>query len=270
MPTLILLLALFLDGPLERLGRLDEPELKEASGIVASRRHPGIFWVHNDSGNPPTLFAVARDGRLVRKFTVAAPNIDWEDIAIDGDGHLYLGDIGNNTLALPVRTIYRLAEPDPHQPAAGPLKVERASHYRFPPGTAFDAEALVVEGEEALVIAKTHDRRDAEIFAIPLDPPTPLLRPALPKKVGTLAGFTEPVTGADLTPDGHLLAVGALDVARVYERTEKGSWKLLGAVRYQADGIEAIAWDGLDLILAGEGRGLYRIPERTWRAAPNP
>ena len=39
--------------PMERTGRLDDPAIVEASGIVASRKHRGIFWVHNDSGNPP-------------------------------------------------------------------------------------------------------------------------------------------------------------------------------------------------------------------------
>ena len=100
-------------GPLQRLGRLDHPPIREASGIVASRRHPGVFWVHNDSGNAAALFAVKRDGTLVREYAVRAPNLDWEDIATDDDGHLYIGDIGNNGKRLRIRAIYRLDEPDP-------------------------------------------------------------------------------------------------------------------------------------------------------------
>ena len=75
-------------NPLETIGRLDEKLIPEASGIVKSRRHSGIFWVHNDSGNPPLLFAIRADGRIVRQFRLAIPNIDWEDIAIDDQGHL--------------------------------------------------------------------------------------------------------------------------------------------------------------------------------------
>src|SRR3954465_12348967 len=81
---------------LEPLGRLRDPAIREASGLVKSRRHPDLYWVHNDSGNPPCLFAVRRDGTLVRKYTVGVPNVDWEDIAADDRGHLYLGEIGNN------------------------------------------------------------------------------------------------------------------------------------------------------------------------------
>src|SRR3954468_6307892 len=89
--------------PLERLGRLDHPAIREASGIVASRRHPGVFWVHNDSQNPAALFAVRRDGSLVGEFTLGVPNVDWEDIAADDQGHLYLADTGNNGGLLPIR-----------------------------------------------------------------------------------------------------------------------------------------------------------------------
>src|ERR1700679_1064290 len=108
-------------APLEVAGRLDERLIPEASGIVKSRRHAGIFWVHNDSGNPPLLFAVRGDGRIVRQFRLAIPNIDWEDIAVDDHGHLYLGDIGNNIGALPLRVIYRIDEPDPNAQGDRPI-----------------------------------------------------------------------------------------------------------------------------------------------------
>jgi len=250
---------------IESLGRLDHPAIREASGIVQSRRHPGIFWVHNDSGNRPALFAVRRDGSLVHEFAVAALNVDWEDIAIDDEGQLYIGEIGNNFNLLPLRAIYRVEEPDPIKPATDPLPVTAASYYRFPPKGRFDAEALFLQNGRAIVVAKTFDKREAELYAIPLDPPAPLLRPAFPQRVGTLPEFTEPVTGADLSADGRLLAVCSLAIARVYAKAADGTWKKVGQALYKADGIEAICWDGLDLIIAGEGRGIYRIAEATWR-----
>ncbi|SIN82501.1 hypothetical protein SAMN05444166_1122 [Singulisphaera sp. GP187] len=262
-------------SPLERVGRLDAPAIREASGIVASRRHPGIFWVHNDSGNLPSLFAVKRDGSLVREYLVRVPNIDWEDIAIDNDGHLYLGEIGNNDGRLPLRAIHRIDEPDPTQPGTGALVVEATSYYRFPRSGRFDAESLFLDAGRAVVVAKTFHRDEAELFAIPLSPPAPLLRPAVPESLGRLPQFREPATGADLTRDGRLLAVCAVNVARVYQRDRSGLWTLVGTVRYQADDVEAIAWDGLDLVLAGENRALYRISETGWRTgrekvAPDP
>jgi hypothetical protein len=252
--------------PLQPLGRLEHPPIREVSGIVASRRHPGVFWVHNDSGNPPALFAVRRDGTLLREYAVNVPNIDWEDIATDDDGHLYLGEIGNNGGLLPVRAIYRVDEPDPSRPAEEKLQVTLASYFRFPPGGRFDSESLYIDRGRAVVVAKTFDRREAELYSVPLDPAAPLLRPAMPERLGTLPAFVEPATGAGLTADGHSLAVCSYDVARIYRR-ESDRWTLAATVRYEADGIEAIAWDGEDLILAGEGRGLFRIAATTWRTS---
>ena len=168
-------------GEFARVGRLEHPTIREASGIVASRKHPGIFWVHNDSGNPPALFAVRRDGTLVREYRVAAPNVDWEDIAADDAGHLYIGEIGNNGGNLPLRAIYRVDEPDPAEPAEKPLPVTLSTFYRFPAGGRFDAESLVIDGTRALVVAKYLNGREAEVFAIPIDPPAP---PAPPGPAG--------------------------------------------------------------------------------------
>jgi hypothetical protein len=258
-------LAILASDAAETIGRLAHPAIKEASGIVKSRRHAGIYWVHNDSGNPPALFAVRRDGTLVREYAVSAPNVDWEDIATDDDGHLYVGDIGNNDLRLPIRAIYRVDEPDPAVKAEKPLEVTRAIFYKFPRTGRFDCEAMVIDRDRVILIAKTTDSREAEIYVLPLNTVAPLMRPATPERIGALPGFTRPVTGADLSADGQWLAVCSPTEARVYERADDG-WKCIGQASYRDESIEAICWDDRDLILAGEGRGLYRVAEARWRA----
>ncbi len=263
-PLLIVLLPPGDDG-VRKVGRLDHPAIKEASGIVASRRHPGIFWVHNDSGNPPVLYAVKRDGSLVREFAVAVPNVDWEDIAIDDSGHLYLGDIGNNDNRLPLRAIYQIDEPDPDQPAEAPLQSSRATFYKFESKQArFDAEALFLLDGRFIVITKRHDGGEAEMMALPLDPPASLGRPALPEKVGKLAGLKAPVTGADLSADGRLLGVVTYEHVYIYERLSD-SWGPLGKVKHHVADAEAVCWDGTDLLVAGESRAIAVVPESAWR-----
>ena len=256
-------------APLEPLGRLEPRLVPEASGIVKSRRHPGIFWVHNDSGNPPLLFAINADGRIVRQFGLAIPNIDWEDIAIDDHGHLYLGDIGNNLGALPIRAIYRIDEPDPAKPIEQPLAATAVSRYALPRDNRFDAEGLDVDDGNAIVIAKYLDGREAELFAVPLGPPSPLYRPAQPQSIGKLAGFTEPATGSDLDVDRMSLAVCSSAVTRIYRRTDvrKHDWKLVSEVRYPAAPVEGVCWDGRDLVLVAEGGAIFRITEKRWRDA---
>jgi hypothetical protein len=256
--------------PLERTGWLDDKLIPEASGIVKSRQYPGIFWVHNDSGNPPLLFAVNGDGRIVRQFRLAVPNTDWEDIAIDDQGHLYLGDIGNNGGLLPLRAIYRIDEPDPAALADKPLPASAATFYAMPKENRFDAESLFYDRGSMVVIRKAYDGREAELFTVPIEPPSPLLIPARPHSVGRLPGFTEPATGADLSADRTHLAVCSTAVTRVYHRDalDSPAWKLVAVVRYKAVPVEGIAWDGADLRLVAEGGAFYRLQEKTWRTAP--
>ena len=110
-------------APLGKIAdRLADPALVECSGVVASRAHPGALWAHNDSGNAAELFAIGADGITVARYAVAAPNIDWEDIAI-GDGGIYLADVGNNRRDRPEVQVLRIDEPDPRVPPAAALPV---------------------------------------------------------------------------------------------------------------------------------------------------
>jgi hypothetical protein len=265
MRVVILIWTLILaDNAAVQVGTLVDPAIKEASGIVKSRVHAGVYWVHNDSGNPPALFAVREDGSLIRRFDVAVPNIDWEDVAADSAGHLYIGDIGNNGGRLSLRAIYQFDEPDPSRATKEPLKPTLAVHYKMARPARFDAESLAIDGDRAILVTKRSDKHEAELRSVPLDASATLLHPATPETLGTLPGFDESATGADLSADGKRLAVVSLKSVRVYERRGE-TWTPIGEARFQADGVEAIAWDGDDLILAGEGRGIYRIKARDWQ-----
>ena len=164
--------------------------LPEASGIVKSRRHPGIFWVHNDSGNPPALFAIRRDGTVVREFRLEVPNVDWEDIAIDDEGHLYLGDIGNNGGLLALRAVYRIDEPDPGQAGGRTLTGsgrDASTAFHAAIGSTPRGCSTIRPAGSAVLVAKRFDGREAELFTVPFKPPAPLLRPATPRQIGDAA-----------------------------------------------------------------------------------
>ena len=73
-------------GTVRHAARFRRPrELPGAGGTPAST---GSITT---PGTLPALFAVRRDGTLVREFRLAVPNIDWEDIAADDQGHLLRG-----------------------------------------------------------------------------------------------------------------------------------------------------------------------------------
>src|SRR5688572_3661086 len=97
-----------------QLGKIDNASITESSGVVASRRYTNVFWTHNDGGKSDTLFAIARDGKTLAEFKVTGANFDdWEDIAIDNEGHLYLADTGDNEAKRKKVKIFRIDEPDP-------------------------------------------------------------------------------------------------------------------------------------------------------------
>jgi hypothetical protein len=150
------------------------------------------------------------------------------------------------------------------------LKASSISFYSQPRSDRFDAEGLFIDQGTGILVAKHLDGREAELFSIPIDPPAPLPRPARPRSIGRLAGFTEPATGASLKEDGKLLAVCSYSVTRVYRREgpQSPAWQPVSEVRYPPSPIEGIAWDGRDLVLVAEGGGFFRLSEQTWRAAP--
>jgi hypothetical protein len=88
--------------------------IAESSGLVASRRHAGVYWTHNDSGDGPYVFAVsAKTGRTLARVRLAGVAArDMEAISMGPDGDVYVGDIGDNLNgAWPHVWIYRFPEP---------------------------------------------------------------------------------------------------------------------------------------------------------------
>jgi hypothetical protein len=100
------------------IGKLDSVTLVEASGIAASRRYPGYFWTHNDSGNPSDVYLIDSTGAIKAIIgTINYGNRDWEDIAVapgpdPTQSYIYIGEIGDNNDAHPSSAVYRLPEPD--------------------------------------------------------------------------------------------------------------------------------------------------------------
>jgi hypothetical protein len=248
----------------EIIGRIEHEPLAESSGIIASRQHEGIFWTHNDSGHPAVLFAITRTGELVAELPVAARNVDWEDIAIDGQGRLYIGDIGNNRRDRTEIAVHRLEEPDPRAPAAAGerLAVERTWRLRYP-DRPFDAEALFIHEDHGYIISKLMPGRPAGLYRFPLD---------ARDGATTLEGVAEvpvrmPVTAADISADGQRLAVlsvGGLHVFEIDGKPEAVAKAAVRHVRYLHPMIEAACFVEDGVLVTAESREvfLFRVEDR--------
>lgn len=69
--------------------------LRENSGLV--ERSGSGYWAIADSGSAPVIYAIDPTGEIVGSHRLMIPeNIDWEDMASDRAGRLFIGDIGDN------------------------------------------------------------------------------------------------------------------------------------------------------------------------------
>ncbi len=115
---------------LSPVNRINFKPINESSGLVKSRTFQDVFWTHNDSEDKARIFAIRRDGSIIKsknslnnyggiKIT-QAENVDWEEIAVDDAGNLIIADSGNNDNLRKDLTIYFVKEPDPFEKSAAP------------------------------------------------------------------------------------------------------------------------------------------------------
>jgi hypothetical protein len=254
----------FLSISVREIGRIGPREISESSGVFASRVHPGILYTHNDAGNAPILFAINARGALIGRYTLNVPNVDWEDVAADAAGHLFIADTGNNDLDRDVVVVHRLAEPAPTthhggKPERRALTVERSYSLRWPAG-AIDAEALVVSGSFGYLITKRKDGGSAEVYRFVLGKSK---GPRTLKKIADLPVRT-PVTGADLSARARTLAVVA--TGGLYLFKVRGNIAAAGQLSPQTISlptdrqIEGITFSPTGgLFLTAESRELYAV-----------
>ena len=257
--------------PAVRVGPVP-PELPEMSGLVASRRHDGVYWAENDSGNPFELFALRADGTIVARFPLTGgTNVDCEDIAIGpcqrarAESCLYLGDIGDNLEQRQRLVVYEI--PEPAALVAKPLAAHPlAFTYADRP---HNAEALLVDPHDArlYVVTKEIDSLGS-VYRLDGLGAGRLARAVRLHGLTAPAGFGGLTTGAAVHPSGR----------RVLLRTYTQVWEYRGGPEQSLGAIlattpvavpgatqpqgEAVTYthDGRGYLLGTEREGpLYRV-----------
>jgi len=252
----------FLEG--QKVGQIQSPRLTEISGLVASRRTPGVLWVHNDSGDGPFVYTVNLKGDLLAVYHVTGAQArDWEDIAIGpgpqpGMDYLYIGDTGDNTGQYPSLTIYRVQEPavDPHARGLdAKTKPVEAIRMVYPDGPR-DAETLLVDPltRDLYIVSKRDLFSRVYLARYPQSTTQKIQLELVCLLPWGLA------TGGDVSPDGKKVVVRSPYWASLWERDPAGP--LWQAFRGKARTLplasepqgEAIGFDP-------NGQGYYTISE---------
>jgi hypothetical protein len=242
------------DGAVAGTGRVQTRSLDEASGLIASTRESGVFWTHND-GEDGHLYAIRSDGSIVSRTRINARFEDWEDIATDAQGRLYLADVGNNSRSRKQVRIYRLPEPDTKP--AGDLEVAQEFRLTFA-GKPFNCESLFIWKEHGYLISKSPEGEAATLYRFDLESAA---KKQVLQEVLKLPIEVE-VTAADISPDGARLAV--LSHTSLFVLRIDGEISNAATAQPQRFGIPAVKAEGCSftedgvLVIAESGH-IFRV-----------
>lgn len=202
------------------VGKVDKA-LEEASGLVASISHTGYFWTHNDSGNDAEVFLIDDKANVAATYTLAnTKNRDWEDITmatLDGRNYLYIGEIGDNNAAYPLKMLYRFEEPTA---TTGNHTINQFDtlYIQLPDGSR-DTEALMFDpvSTDLFLISKREDSVRLYEFSSRWNSGDTLI----PEKKLTLPFHN--VVAADISPDGKEVILKTYDYVYYWKREKAES-----------------------------------------------
>lgn len=232
--------------------------IHESSGIELMPQQ-GMYITHNDAGNNAQLYVIDQKGKLINTHTLKLPNVDWEDLARDDKGNLYISDTGNNNNKRRELAIYKVPFDNLQQPEAIRFRyADQPENSSKKDRKSFDSEALFwSEGNLYLVTKDRNGSNVAEVYQLPDQPGN-----YTAKQIGSLE-MKEPVTGASISPDGHtvaLLSEGKIHLFRqvaspqTFFKKKPEEIKLPGAGQTEGITFE----DNDNLIITSEGGNLYR------------
>ena len=263
--TFFLLISCSNFGQLTYVTKLPK-KLKENSGIVYYA--DSTAWFIEDNGNPDEIYKVDFKGNLLKEVKVKnAKNQDWEDLAKDENGNLYIGDFGNNGNSRKDLVIYKLPNPEND---LGDIIMAEKIYFNYPEQTVFppereklfyDAEAFFYHSGFLYIITKNRANPfpgHALLYKVPAQPGK-----YNAKYIGNFNTCEDwetcQITAADISPDGKtivLLSYGKLWVVKnfTFDDFSKGTIKKFDlGVRTQ---LESICFmNNGTLLLSDEKRG---------------
>jgi hypothetical protein len=251
-----------------QIGAIQHPRISESSGVVVSRKNPDVFWTHNDGGGKrQVLYAMTRTGQHIAEFRITGAVLeDWEDIAADNNGHLFLGDVGNNDNVRESIAVHQIDEPDTKKSQKGLARITRSWSLQYP-GTRFDCESLFIWENVGYLVSKVFDDERADIYRFSLTN----IAPSQVLEVVAEVKIDSPVTGADISKDGNLLAMVARNGAYVFAidgdvgRAAKGKPY---HTRYRPQHIEACTFVPDGLLATAESGEIFLFTDDAFITGP--
>jgi hypothetical protein len=239
-----------------KVSEISDPRIKESSGLAISSAHDDLAYTINDAGNPPIVFAIkVSTGDVVGTTRVEGGRIrDTESIAIDGDGTMWLADLGDNDEERDDVALYAFPEP-----GRGDHTVTAARYPVSYENGPVDVEALLVHPTTgAKFLASKNKKSAGAMFALPkkLSETSPNVATDLAKPV------PEDVSDGAFTVDGEQ---AVLRTRKEVYLVDPASWQTTGTVPVPpVEQGESIAMEpsGTSFVVGSEGKDspLIRVP----------
>ncbi len=145
--------------------------INETSGLI---NFDGRLITHNDSGADPIMYEInTESGKIIREVKISNVSAtDIEDIAQD-ENFIYLCDIGNNSNVRTNQAIYKIRKSDylsKNEVMAEVISIsykEQTDFSKSNRATNFDAEAVVVIGNELFLFTKNWGDFQTSVYRIP-------------------------------------------------------------------------------------------------------
>lgn len=229
------------------MGEIESSLLDEASGIARSGYDSNIFWLINDGGDKPFIYALNKQGHdLGRYYIKGIDNRDWEDISsftLDNHNYLIIADTGDNDSNHKHSFLYVVAEPnisDSDPTGSTRLNLSWRIRFQYQDGPR-DCESIAVDTENNRILLLSKRTVPAIMYELPLKPNRKnRLLTAMPiaeligiPQPGTFFLLTNPFLGRyasqptamDISIDGLELAVLTYKFGYIYSRKNKEPWE---------------------------------------------
>lgn len=239
--------ALAAEPQAEEISQIDDPRIEESSGLAVSAVHEDLVYTINDAGNAPIVYAVTvSTGRVVGTTEVGGGTIsDTEAIAIDGEGTMWLADLGDNDKERDDVALYAFDEPGPGDHT---VTAERyAVTYADGP---VDIEGFLVHPESgAKYLASKEKKTQGALYQLP----ETLSTSAENRATDLDVSLPEDVSDATFTADGSQALIRTRDAVHVFDPATWTETEVLAVPSVEQGESIAMEPTGTSFLIGSEG-----------------
>lgn len=246
---------------IEQIGKMPQRDVPESSGLELT--DDGNFWTQADGENPAALYKINAAGQLLQTLSIPhTTNLDWEDLAQDDAGNIYIGDFGNNLNSRRNLRIFRVNEKSPNQ--VDTIQFSYQDQKEFPAAKNnqnFDCEAFFYHQENLYLFTKARGRRKTvKVYKVPAQPGKYEVAKLTEIRIDNM------ITAADVNPAGDKIAL--LGYGNIYLFEITGQDNFFNGKKYclsfaKSGQAEALVFlNNEDFIFTNEGGKIFKAVKK--------